>query len=158
MSHHHAAPSRDKPVATSDLEAGRELRLGDYSEDPTLSLSEARIILNRTFEIRRSRSKNPEDALKKTETLAKTENYLELFAVFKEMSDAQNVEITLNTYADRLGRFERSQMASLVPTCADEAKAIIPSIEKKVEDNIITEEELDQLCHELVRYKKQAQL
>lgn len=154
----HAAPSRDKPVASADLEAGRELKLGDYSEDPTLSLSEARIILNRTFEIRRSRSKNPEDALKKTETLAKTENYLELFAVFKEMSDAQNVEITLNTYADRLGRFERSQMASLVPTCADEAKAIIPSIEKKVEDNIITEEELDQLCHELVRYKKQAQL
>lgn len=154
----HAAPSRDKPVASADLEAGRELKLGDYSQDPTLSLSEARIILNRTFEIRRSRSKNPEDALKKTETLAKTENYLELFAVFKEMSDAQNVEITLNTYADRLGRFERSQMASLVPTCADEAKAIIPSIEKKVEDNIITEEELDQLCHELVRYKKQAQL
>lgn len=154
----HAAPGRDKPVALADLEAGRELMLGDYSEDPTLSLSEARIILNRTFEIRRSRSKNPEEALKKTETLAKTENYLELFAVFKEMSDAQNVEITLNTYADRLGRFERSQMASLVPTCADEAKAIIPSIEKKVEDNIITEEELDQLCQELVRYKKQAQL
>ncbi|KAI1618234.1 RNA polymerase B [Elasticomyces elasticus] len=150
----HAAPSRVAPVATSDLEAGATLKLGEFQDEATLNLSEARIVLQKTLATRAARGGGYEE----TETTAKTRDYLEIFAVFKELAEAQQVEGIISSSGENLERFEKSQLGSLVPTCADEAKALIPSLEKKVEDGIVTEEALEGICSQLQRLKRQAQL
>ena len=150
----HAAPSRVPPTATSDLEAGAVLKLGEFQNEVTLNLSEARIILQKTLATRAARGGGYEE----TETTAKTRDYLEIFAVFKDLAEAQQVEGIINSYGENLERFEKSQLGSLVPTCSDEAKALIPSLERKVEEGIVNEEELEGICRELQRLKRQAQL
>lgn len=45
-----------------------------------------------------------------------------------------------------------------VPSTADEAKALIPSLEKKVEDGTVQEADLEALCLELNKIKRQTQL
>jgi hypothetical protein len=101
-----AAPSREAPSASQDLEAGAVLKLGEYADQPTLNTSEARIILKKTLDARRARNHNPDE----TETLAKTRDYLEIFAVFKEIEEAQQVESIIDTYAKDIARFEKSQL------------------------------------------------
>ena len=152
-------------LAINDLEAGKDLKLGEFSEDPTLNLSEARIILEKSLEARQKRARERNGgndpgkaAYRDTETLSKTRDYLDLFAVFKEMADAEQAERTINTYAQGMERFERSQLGSLVPTNADEAKALIPSLEKKVEEGTVNETDLESLCQELNKIKRQTQL
>ena len=101
-----AAPSREAPTTNSDLEAGTTLKLGEYADQPTLNLSEARIILLKTLDTRRERGR----ALEETETLTKTLKYLEWFAAFKNVPDAQQVEGIVETYGANLERFEKSQL------------------------------------------------
>lgn len=149
-----AAPSREAPAAAGDLEAGLHLKLGEYADEPTLNTSEARIILKKTLDTRRARGRNMEE----TETLSKTRDYLEIFAPFKELAEAQQVEGIINSYGKALERFEKSQLGSLVPANAEEAKALIPSLETKVNDGKITDDELDELCKDLQRLKRQAQI
>ena len=96
--------------------------------------------------------------MESTEVTEKTKDYLEIFAVFKELAEASVVEGIINSYGQNLERFEKSQLGSLVPTCSDEAKALIPSLERKVEDRIIDEDSLEGICRELQRLKRQAQL
>jgi hypothetical protein len=105
-----AAPSREAPSASQDLEAGTVLKLGEYADQPTLNTSEARIILKKTLDARRARNHNPDE----TETLAKTRDYLELFAVFKEIEEAQQVESIIDTYAKDIARFEKSQLGEWI--------------------------------------------
>ena len=150
----HAAPSREAPTATSDLEAGAVLKLGEFQNEVTLNLSEARIILQKTLETRAKTNGQVEE----TEVTVKTKDYLEIFAVFKDLAEAQQVEGIVNSYGENLEKFEKSQLGSLVPTCSDEAKALIPSLEKKVEDGTVSEDELEGICRELQRLKRQAQL
>lgn len=107
-----AAPSREAPSASQDLEAGAVLKLGEYADQPTLNTSEARIILKKTLDARRARNHNAEE----TETLAKTRDYLELFAVFKEIEEAQQVESIIDTYAKDIARFEKSQLGKQPPS------------------------------------------
>ena len=101
-----AAPSREAPSANTDLEAGATLKLGEYADQPTLNTSEARIILKKALDTRRARGGNFDE----TETLAKTRDYLEIFAVFKELPDAQQAEGIIETYGKDLARFEKSQL------------------------------------------------
>src|ERR1700761_1597814 len=108
----HAAPSRVAPTATSDLEAGAVLKLGEFTNEVTLNLSEARIVLLKTLD---TREKN-NTVVNPTENLEKTKDYLEIFAVFKNLAEAQEVEGIINGYAPGLERFEKSQLGSLVPT------------------------------------------
>ncbi len=150
----HAAPSRVAPTASSDLEAGTILKLGEFGGETTLNLSEARIVLLKTLQTREKNGK----VLDSTETLEKTKDYLEIFSVFKDLAEAQQVEGIINAFGMDLEKFEKSQLGSLVPTCADEAKALIPSLEKKVEDGILGEEDLEGICRELQRLKRQAQI
>jgi hypothetical protein len=44
-------------------------------------------------------------------------------------------------------------VGSLVPTCADEAKTLIPSLVGQISD-----QDLDDLCNDLQKLKRQAQL
>lgn len=150
----HAAPSKDKPTASTDLEAGRDLKLGEFADEDTLSLSEARIVLLKTLDHRNQSGSGFEEP----ETSAKAREYLEIFANFKDLAMAEQVEGLINRLGTGLEKFEKSQLKSLVPTCADEAKAIIPSLEKKCEEGVVDEDELEGICKELQRLKRQAEL
>jgi len=149
-----AAPSREAPSATNDQEAGVVLKLGEYAEEPTLNTSEARMIILKTLETRKTRGANTDE----TETLVKTKDYLEIFAVFKELQEAQQVEGIINVYGTRLEKFEKSQLGTLVPASAEEAVALIPSLERKVEQGGISMDELEEMCVDLQRLRRQAEL
>jgi DNA-directed RNA polymerase II subunit RPB4 len=101
-----AAPSREAPSATNDLEAGVVLKLGEYAEEPTLNTSEARMIILKTLDTRAQSGGNIDEV----ETLVKTNDYLEIFAVFKELQEATQVEGIINVYGSRLEKFEKSQI------------------------------------------------
>ena len=150
----HAAPSRQQPTASTDLEAGKELKLGEFAAEETLSLSEARIVLLKTLESRVQAGGQYEE----TENTAKSREYLEIFAVFKDLAMAEQVEALINRLGNGLEKFEKAQLKSLTPTSADEAKAVIASLEKKCEEGVVDEEELEAICKELQRLKRQAEL
>lgn len=146
-----------------DLEAFRELKLGEFSDDPTLNLSEARIILEKSLEARDKRVKELDPnhqgpTYKESDILIKTRDYLQLFAAFKDMQSAEVAERTINELSDGMERFERSQIGTLVPGTADEAKALIPSLEKKCEEGIVNETDLEALCKELTRLRQTNQM
>ena len=174
-----AYPSRDPPSASTDLEAGLHLRLGEYADCNTLSASEARLILQKTLEQRRQPNPNgsnpsagqqngglpntnapdnPAFALDHTEVTSKTLVYLELFAAFKNVAEAQQVEGIVNSYGKNLEKFEKSQLGTLVPGSSDEAKALIPSLEEKVGRGVVSDQDLDEMCRDLKRLERQAQL
>lgn len=151
----HAAPSREQPTASTDLEAGRELKLGEFGDvEITLSLSEARIVLQKVTEIR-SKGQQP---LEENDNITKTRDYLEIFSVFKDPPEAEASEALVTSLGPNLHVFEKGQLKTLIPTCADEAKALIPSLEKKIEDGLIDENDLEQVCVELQKVKLRAEL
>ena len=92
--------SRPKRPITGDEEAGSTLRLGEFHDVPTLNLSEARTIINAVTKYRRN---------KDSETLVKTQDYLELFARYKQPEHVNAVEQLLSTRTE-LDSFERSQL------------------------------------------------
>ena len=147
----HAAPSRQQPTASTDLEAGKELKLGEFASEETLSLSEARIVLEKTLQTRSNQ-------IPISENTGKAQEYLDLFAVFKDLALAEQVEALINRLGTGLEKFEKAQLKTLIPTGADEAKAVIPSLEKKCEEGTVDEEELEGICKELQRLKRQAEL
>lgn len=165
-----AAPSREAPSATNDQEAGVVLKLGEYAEEPTLNTSEARMIILKTLATRAQNGANTDEV----ETLVKTKDYLEIFAVFKELAEATQVEGIINVYGRDLEKFEKSQIGvqdihacevkltmvpgTLVPASAEEAVALIPSLERKVEQGKISMDELEEMCIDLQRLRRQAEL
>ena len=90
----------DNRPSETQPEAARTLHLGDFADSPTLNLSEARIILAKSLEARIKRQEErfgpqaaaQRAAFRETETLTKTRDYLEIFATFKEMGDAEAAE------------------------------------------------------------------
>jgi DNA-directed RNA polymerase II subunit RPB4 len=150
----HAAPSREQPTASTDLEAGRDLKLGEFADVDTLSLSEARIVLQAALDARVKRGEH----LEETENMQKTRDYLEIFAVFKDFKVAEQVDHLVSSISPNLVKFEKTQIKSLLPTCAEEAKALIPSLEKKIEDDLLDETQLEDICKEVQRLKRQSEL
>jgi DNA-directed RNA polymerase II subunit RPB4 len=150
----HAAPSREQPTASTDLEAGRDLKLGEFADVDTLSLSEARIVLQAALDARVKRGEH----LEETENMQKTRDYLEIFAVFKDFKVAEQVDHLVSSISPNLVKFEKTQIKSLLPTCAEEAKALIPSLEKKIEDDLLDEIQLEDICKEVQRLKRQSEL
>ncbi|KAI5284734.1 hypothetical protein KEM52_002767, partial [Ascosphaera acerosa] len=45
---------RPREEVRPELEAGAELKLGEFQDVPTLSLSEARLVINKVLDLRRS--------------------------------------------------------------------------------------------------------
>lgn len=99
--------SRPKRPVTGDEEATSELRLGEFQNVPTLNLSEARTIINAVVQRRRQIKQK----VVESETLLKTQEYLELFARFKNTEHVNSVEQLLGTRTE-LERFERSQLGA----------------------------------------------
>ena len=99
---------RHEPRAAGDLEATTTLKLGDFQHIPTLTLSEARLILNAVMDKRTA--ENGGSRVQETETFTKTQDYLDMFARFKEKENVEAAERILTTYAGQLDFFERSQI------------------------------------------------
>jgi DNA-directed RNA polymerase II subunit RPB4 len=97
--------SRPKRAPTGDEEATAILRLGEFQQVPALNLSEARTIINAVT----TRRRNIKQKVSESETLLKTQEYLELFARFKQQEHVTAVEQLLTTRTE-LERFERSQL------------------------------------------------
>jgi len=102
--------SRPKRPPIGDEEAGVTLNLGEFQDVPSLNMSEARTIINAVITRRRTLSKK----LGESETLLKTQEYLELFARFKQQEHVQAVEQLL-TSRQELDRFEKSQLGRHTP-------------------------------------------
>ncbi|KAL8730653.1 MAG: hypothetical protein Q9166_003966 [cf. Caloplaca sp. 2 TL-2023] len=124
----HAPTARTREKPSGDEEATAELRLGEFQDVPTLTLSEARLLINAVIENRKKMRKVDE-----TETLIKTQDYLDVFARFKQKENIEAVERML-TAKQELERFERSQLGSLCCETAEEAKTLIPSLSNKISD------------------------
>lgn len=99
--------SRPKRPPTGDEEASQTLRLGEFQDVPSLSLSEARYVINAVTTSRRESGKKPADS----ETLLKVQEYLEMFSRYKEQEPVQTLEQLFNQ--TNLDKFERSQLGML---------------------------------------------
>ncbi|KAL1297699.1 hypothetical protein AAFC00_006247 [Neodothiora populina] len=135
--------SRPKLPPTGDEEAGATLKLGAFEGVPTLNMSEARTIISAVVTRRRQiKQRVPE-----SETLLKTQEYLECFARFKQQEHVTAVEQLMASRTELEG-FERSQLGSLCPDTAEEAKTLIPSLEHKISD-----EDLQDLLDEMMKMR-----
>ncbi|KLJ05910.1 DNA-directed RNA polymerase II subunit RPB4 [Blastomyces silverae] len=134
---------RKRELPQNELEATSQLKLGEFQNVPTLSLSEARLVINKVLDLRRKGDHKFEER----ETLVKTQDYLELFARFKEKENIEAVERLLSAHTE-LEFFERSQLGILCCNDAEEAKSLIPSIGNKISDT-----ELQELLDELTKLR-----
>ncbi|MCJ1337629.1 RNA polymerase B [Bachmanniomyces sp. S44760] len=128
-----APTSRTREQPTGDEEATVDLKLGEFQNVPTLTLSEARLLINAVMDHRKSQRK-----VEETETLIKTQDYLDVFARFKQKENIEAVERMLASH-DELELFERSQLGSLCCESSEEAKTLIPSLMNKIGDNDLQE-------------------
>ncbi|KAI9888644.1 MAG: tRNA(m(1)G37)methyltransferase [Vezdaea aestivalis] len=133
-----APSSRTREQPQGDEEATTDLKLGEFQGVPTLTLSEARLIINTVIDHRRQTRD-----VKETEILAKTQDYLDVFARFKQKENIEAVERILSSQTE-LEMFERSQLGSLCCETAEEAKTLIPSLTAKKSDADL-QEVLDEL-------------
>ncbi|KAF2146587.1 uncharacterized protein K452DRAFT_67900 [Aplosporella prunicola CBS 121167] len=135
--------ARGRGDAGGDEEVGTELKLGEFQGVTTLTLSEARLIIDAIVEHR----KKNKISVNETETLTKMRTYLDVFSRFKERDDCDSIDNLLRTRNDLAG-FERSQLGTLCCETADEAKTLIPSLQDKISD-----EDLTALLNEISRLR-----
>ncbi|RMJ27477.1 polymerase II [Aspergillus sp. HF37] len=134
---------RQRVLPQGELEAASTLKLGADHNAHTLTLSEARLIINKVLENKRG----GEGKYEEPENLTKTLDYLEVFARFKDEENIKAVERLLNAHTD-LESFERSQLGSLCCDNAEEAKSLIPSLQHKITDG-----DLQELLDELTKLR-----
>ena len=137
----HEPTHRKRELPQAELEATSNLKLGEFQNVPTLSLSEARLVITKVLDLRRKGDNKfeereyvyaiPQD--RKTfdnrfalgmkvypltraccRALIKTQDYLEVFARFKEKENIEAVERLLSAHTE-LELFERSQLGMIVP-------------------------------------------
>ncbi|KAL4974949.1 hypothetical protein BDW66DRAFT_160854 [Aspergillus desertorum] len=137
------ATHRQRALPQGELEAASTLKLGADQNTHTLSLSEARLVIDKVLENKRRGGKKYEEP----ENLIKTLEYLSLFARFKDEENIKAVERLLNSHTE-LEMFERSQLGSLCCDNAEEAKSLIPSLQNKISDG-----ELQELLDELTKLR-----
>ncbi|KAL6720772.1 hypothetical protein ACLMJK_002697 [Lecanora helva] len=128
-----APVSRSRDKTAGDEEATTDLKLGEFQNVPTLTLSEARLLINAVMDHRKQQR-----TVEETETLIKTQDYLDVFARFKQKENIEAVERMLTAHTE-LELFERSQLGSLCCESAEEAKTLIPSLSNKISDNDLQE-------------------
>ncbi|MCJ1249188.1 RNA polymerase B [Trapelia coarctata] len=123
-----APTSRARELPGGNEEAATDLKLGEFQHVPSLTMSEARLLINAVIENRKKAR-----TVDETETLIRTRDYLEVFARFKQKENIEAVERMLTAHPE-LELFERSQLGSLCCGSAEEAKTLIPSLTNKISD------------------------
>ncbi|KAI0110057.1 HRDC-like protein [Daldinia grandis] len=137
----HPPTSRSRAPPAGNEEATTVLKLGEFQDVDTLTLSEASLVIHALVAKRRNDRKN----VNETEMLTKTIDYLDTFARFKKKENVEAVERLLSSHKE-FHKFERAQLGSLCCETAEEAKYLIPSITDK-----ITDEELQELLNEIYK-------
>ncbi|KAB5536625.1 HRDC-like protein [Coniochaeta sp. 2T2.1] len=127
---HHAPTSRPKPPPPGEEEASTVLKLGEFQDVDTLTLSEASLVINALLAKRKKDRKDRNE----TEILNKTLDYLDAFARIKGKENVEAAERLLSARKE-LTKFERAQIGSLCCETADEAKTLIPSLTDKIGDD-----------------------
>lgn len=106
----HAPTSRSKPPPPGEEEVGAVLKLGEFEDVDTLTLSEANLVLNALLAKRRKDRKDRNE----TEVLIKTLEYLDAFARFKQKENVEAVERLLSSHKE-LTKFERAHIGRYFP-------------------------------------------
>lgn len=130
----HAPTARSKPPPAGEEEAGEVLKLGEFEDVDTLTLSEASLVINALMAKRRKDRKDRNE----TEALNNTLDYLDAFTRFKRKENVEAVERLLSTHKE-LTKFERAQIGSLCCDSVDECKTLIPSLADKIHDDDLKE-------------------
>ncbi|VDN82104.1 unnamed protein product [Brugia pahangi] len=110
----------------------------EFEQADTLLTSEVYLLL----EHRRQQSEQKEEIDEMSDVFVKTLNYTRRMARFKNRETIRAVRTLLATKP--LHKFEVAQIANLCPETSEEAKALIPSLENKMEDD-----ELDEVLKDL---------
>ncbi|KAK9895105.1 hypothetical protein P389DRAFT_197170 [Cystobasidium minutum MCA 4210] len=118
MSH---SDHRQARRAGEDEAAGAELKLGEFTNDGCLVISEVRILLAK-------RERSADNSVYK-----KTVEYVNSFARFQTEDACTAVRKTLQKDSS-LRQFEVAQLANLCPGDVDEAKSLIPSLAARDDD------------------------
>ncbi|KAF1811352.1 RNA polymerase Rpb4 [Eremomyces bilateralis CBS 781.70] len=137
--------ARERTVAPGEEEAGAELILGEFQGVPTLSVSEAKMVIDTLVTRRKNRDPN---GFRETETLSKMQEYMDTFSRFKDKEALIEAAGWLEDYSAKLDSFERSQLLTLTCEGVDEAKTLIPSLVGKISD-----EELEGIIKEIHKYR-----
>ncbi|XP_013416928.1 DNA-directed RNA polymerase II subunit RPB4 [Lingula anatina] len=120
-------------------EDASELRFPkEFENAETLLISEVQMLL----EHRKQQNESAEEEQELSEVFMKTLNYTSRFTKFKNRETISAVRSLL--MQKKLHKFELAALANLCPENADEAKALIPSLEEKFED-----EELQQILDDI---------
>jgi DNA-directed RNA polymerase II subunit RPB4 len=101
----HAPTARSKPPPPGEEEAGAVLKLGEFQDVDTLTLSEAALVINALMAKRRKDRKDRNE----TDVLVKTLDYLDSFARFKQKENVEAVERLLSAQKE-LTKYERAQI------------------------------------------------
>ncbi|XP_014675675.1 PREDICTED: DNA-directed RNA polymerase II subunit RPB4-like [Priapulus caudatus] len=101
----------------------------EFENAETLLISEVFMLL----EHRKSNNENAEDEQELSDVFMKTFNYTERFSKFKNRETIAAVRKSLQE--KKLHKFELASIANLCPENAEEAKALIPSLEGRFEDD-----------------------
>jgi DNA-directed RNA polymerase II subunit RPB4 len=168
-------PMLDRFRTSVEEDAGNPLLLGDFDGVPTLSVSEARLLVDA---IHAKRKTDNNRTRPDKDVVIKMQSYLESFKRFHRREQVTSVELLLATFP-QINYFERSQLSefkppqsggrvatpggifgafwkrkltkknfffavTLCPGDAEEAKALIPSLQNKLLD-----EEMEQLIADI---------
>ncbi|XP_077396605.1 DNA-directed RNA polymerase II subunit RPB4 [Festucalex cinctus] len=133
-----AAATSAAHVGDVEEDASQLLFPKEFENSETLLNSEVRMLL----EHRKQQNESAEDEQELSEVFMKTLNYTVRFSRFKNRETITAVRSLL--LQKKLHKFELASLANLCPEAAEEAKALIPSLEGRFED-----EELQQILDDI---------
>ena len=116
-------PNEQVDEDSAELQFPKEFENGE-----TLLVSEVQMLL----EHRKSQNEQAEDEQELSEVFMKTLNYCQRFTKFKNRETITAVRNLL--MQKKLHKFELASLANLCPDNPDEAKALIPSLEGRFEE------------------------
>ncbi|XP_071945956.1 DNA-directed RNA polymerase II subunit RPB4-like [Antedon mediterranea] len=105
----------------------------EFEQAETLLISEVRMLL----EHRKTQNENQEDEQELSEVFMKTLQYTERFSRFKNRETIADVRSLMKQ--KQLHKFEVASLANLCPDTAEEARALVPSLESRFEDEDMQE-------------------
>uniref|UniRef100_A0A8C3I1R9 DNA-directed RNA polymerase II subunit RPB4 n=5 Tax=Durocryptodira TaxID=1579337 RepID=A0A8C3I1R9_CHRPI len=133
-----AAGGSEARVADVEEDASQLVFPKEFETAETLLNSEVHMLL----EHRKQQNESAEDEQELSEVFMKTLNYTARFSRFKNRETIASVRSLL--LQKKLHKFELACLANLCPETAEEAKALIPSLEGRFED-----EELQQILDDI---------
>ncbi|KAK7093378.1 DNA-directed RNA polymerase II subunit RPB4-like [Littorina saxatilis] len=129
-----SAPSNEPPE-----EDAAELRFPkEFENAETLMISEVQMLLDH----RKQTNESADEEQELSDVFMKTLNYCQRFSKFKNRETMTAVRNDLQQ--KKFHKFELAALANLCPETAEEAKALIPSLEGRYED-----EELQQILDDI---------